>query len=143
VGSGHRNDGWLRFDHDRSRGSRNAGDLKLQPVAIGWIFTVQALGVIAGAIVLGPLADRIGRKQMLVAATLIFGFFSSDDCVLHNLHGNRDLPLPVRRRARGSGAQRVGIRVRIRTQRIRATITTGIWLALPLGGMLSGFTASG
>src|SRR4051794_41034295 len=51
-------------------------NLKMTPVDVSWIFFLQALGVIAGAIVLGPLADRVGRKHLLIASTLIFGFFS-------------------------------------------------------------------
>jgi MFS transporter, AAHS family, 4-hydroxybenzoate transporter len=114
--------------------------LKLQPVAIGWIFTLQALGVIAGAIVLGPLADRVGRKRMLIAATAIFGFFS-----LMIAYSTTFGEIAIYRALSGIGLggavpSALAFGCEYAPQRMRATITTGIWLALPLGGMLSGFT---
>jgi AAHS family 4-hydroxybenzoate transporter-like MFS transporter len=114
--------------------------LKLQPVAIGWIFTLQALGVIAGAIVLGSLADRVGRKHMLIAATLIFGFFS-----LLIAYSTTFTEIAIYRALSGVGLggavpSALAFGCEYAPQRMRATVTTGIWLALPLGGMLSGFT---
>jgi AAHS family 4-hydroxybenzoate transporter-like MFS transporter len=103
--------------------------LKLQPVAIGWIFTLQALGVIAGAIVLGPLADRVGRKHMLIAATLIFGFFS-----LLIAYSTTFTEIAIYRALSGVGLggavpSALAFGCEYAPQRMRATVTTGIWLA--------------
>lgn len=43
----------------------------LHPADIGKLFAIGYLGAIVGALVLGPLADRIGRKPMLIAALLL------------------------------------------------------------------------
>lgn len=43
----------------------------LHPADIGKLFAIGYLGAIVGAVVMGPLADRIGRKPMLVFALLL------------------------------------------------------------------------
>src|SRR5947208_882471 len=39
-------------------------DLKLQPSQLGVIFSASSWGFLAGALVLGPCADRWGRKNL-------------------------------------------------------------------------------
>lgn len=52
-----------------------ARQLSVQPVMLGLMFSVGALGVAAGAIVGGALADRVGPKRMLALFTFCFGVF--------------------------------------------------------------------
>lgn len=40
------------------------------------VMTAQAFGMLAGAIIMPPLADRIGRKPVLALCLLVFGSFS-------------------------------------------------------------------
>src|SRR5215831_16379924 len=46
------------------------------PGQLGFFFSAANLGVIMGAVGGGRLADRIGRKPVLVASLLVFGLFS-------------------------------------------------------------------
>lgn len=48
-----------------------ARDWGLAPTDIGKIFAIGYLGAILGAVSMGPLADRLGRKPMLLAALLL------------------------------------------------------------------------
>src|SRR5579863_5636058 len=50
--------------------------LKLEPATLGIIITAGQVGVIVGAVFLAPLADRLGRKRLMIASCLIFGVFS-------------------------------------------------------------------
>ena len=43
---------------------------------LGPVFAAAPLGMIFGGLLMGPLADRIGRRRLVIAATLTFGFFS-------------------------------------------------------------------
>ena len=50
--------------------------LHLPPNALGPVFSAALLGGALGALGFGPLADRLGRKRFMVAATIIFAVFS-------------------------------------------------------------------
>src|ERR1700722_4257673 len=41
--------------------------------ALGPVFSAGLFGLMIGALLLGPLADRIGRKKIIVLSTLAFG----------------------------------------------------------------------
>ncbi len=49
---------------------------KLTPGAISWLISAGFLGQLIGALIGGALAERIGRRPMIVAAVLWFGLFS-------------------------------------------------------------------
>lgn len=48
----------------------------LDPKMLGWVFSVGIIGLLPGAFFGGWVADRIGRKKILVGAVLLFGMFS-------------------------------------------------------------------
>ncbi|WP_404338331.1 MFS transporter [Sphingomonas sp. MMS12-HWE2-04] len=50
--------------------------LGLQPQQIGWIFGAAGIGLLLGALIGGRLADRIGRRPVLVLSLLVLGVFS-------------------------------------------------------------------
>lgn len=55
---------------------RMAPDLGLTPGQAGWVFAASPLGLFFGALLAGPVADRIGRKPVLIAAVVVYGAFS-------------------------------------------------------------------
>src|SRR5882724_4432421 len=46
------------------------------PPDLKQLLTVGFFGLAAGALFAGPLADRVGRKWILIGALIIFGMFS-------------------------------------------------------------------
>lgn len=53
-----------------------AATFGLSPAALGWIFSAGLIGLLPGAVFGGWLADRFGRKSVLIAAVMLFGLFS-------------------------------------------------------------------
>ncbi|GKV68314.1 putative niacin/nicotinamide transporter NaiP [Sporosarcina sp. NCCP-2716] len=53
-----------------------AVEWNLTPAAIGWVGSVNSLGMMAGAILFGLLADRIGRKQVFMMTLVLFSLAS-------------------------------------------------------------------
>ena len=43
---------------------------------LGPVFSASLIGLMVGAVLLAPLADRVGRRPILIASTIVFGAFS-------------------------------------------------------------------
>jgi MFS transporter, AAHS family, 4-hydroxybenzoate transporter len=54
--------------------------------ALGPIFGAGLLGMLVGSLSLGVLADRIGRRPVLIGATLIYGLFMLGTAFTHSVH---------------------------------------------------------
>jgi len=53
-----------------------ADTLHIAPNLFGTIFSAALLGLMLGAFALGPVADQIGRRRVLIGATAVFGIFT-------------------------------------------------------------------
>jgi AAHS family 3-hydroxyphenylpropionic acid transporter len=53
-----------------------AAHFQLNKAEMGWVFSSSILGLLPGAFIGGLLADRIGRKTVLIGSVLLFGVFS-------------------------------------------------------------------
>lgn len=49
---------------------------KLSPEQMGWIGSIQSIGMAVGALVFGLMADRIGRKSVFIITLLLFSIGS-------------------------------------------------------------------
>lgn len=48
----------------------------LDKLQMGWVFSAGILGLLPGALIGGWLADRLGRKRILIGSVALFGLFS-------------------------------------------------------------------
>ncbi len=55
---------------------RMAREFHLAVAQLGWAFGIGALGLLPGAAIGGRLADRVGRKRVLMMSVALFGLFS-------------------------------------------------------------------
>ena len=115
--------------------------LKLEPATLGVVITAGQVGVMLGALLLGPVADRIGRKRLMITACLIFGTFS-----LLTAFATTVPELIVLRVLAGLGTGGIvpaalAYGAEYAPKRLKATIPSWVWMSVPVGGSIAGFSA--
>jgi MFS transporter, AAHS family, 4-hydroxybenzoate transporter len=105
----------------------------------GLIFSASTLGATLGAMAFGPLADRFGRKRLLVVAVVMFGAFT-----LLTAEADTFVRLILCRLLAGIGLGGatpcfLALVSEYVPSRLRGTVVTALWAAFPLGIMVGGF----
>lgn len=113
----------------------------LDPKMMGWVFSAGIIGLLPGAFFGGWIADRIGRKKILIAAVLLFGLFSLSTAYVSSFSGlllarfmtglglGAALPNLIALCAEAVGEQRRGTAISI------------MYAGVPLGGALAAVVA--
>lgn len=115
-----------------------AAALHVAPSAMGWAISGSWVGAAVGAILLGGLADRFGRKFVLVCAVLVFGVFT----LLTPLADTLPM-LVVFRVLTGLGLGGatpcfIALASEYTPARLRGSVVSLVWAAFPLGILLGG-----
>jgi AAHS family 4-hydroxybenzoate transporter-like MFS transporter len=110
--------------------------------AFGLVFAAGTLGAMLGAMTFGPLADRFGRKRLLIVATVLFGIFT-----FLIAHAGSYSTLVLYRFLAGLGLGGatpcfLALVSEYIPQRVRGTVVSVLWASFPLGIMLGGFLNS-
>ena len=113
-----------------------ANHLKLSQAYLGPIFSSATFGMMVGALSFGSLADRFGRKRMLVVATVLFSVFTIATA-LANTFGT----LLVIRFLAGIGLGGatpcfIALASEYAPKSHRSMVVSLIWTAFPLGVVL-------
>lgn len=115
--------------------------LGLSPGEAGWAFSASLIGLMVGASVGGAVADRIGRRPVLVSSVFAFGLFSLATPlarsfetlivvrVMTGLGLGGAMPMLIALAAEQAGAAR------------KATLVAVVTAGMPLGGALAGLLA--
>lgn len=110
--------------------------------ALAPVLSAALFGLAAGALSAGPLADRFGRKRLLVVSVLIFGVA----CLASSFAGSLT-ELSVLRFVTGLGLgaampNAVTLMSEYCPDARRATLTNAMFCGFPLGASLGGFLAA-
>ncbi|MDR3762813.1 MAG: MFS transporter [Acidobacteriota bacterium] len=116
--------------------------LKVGTSGLGLAVGAGQLGPLVGAMVLGTLADKFGRKKMLLISAVIFGVFTIAIATIHNVP-----ELALYRFLSGVGLggavpNALAFGCEYAPTKKRATFTTIMWTGMPLGSVISGFVAA-
>lgn len=103
---------------------------------LGPVFGVGLLGAAIGGLMLGPLADRIGRKPMLIASALIFALFCGLTAWVTSLPELLAYRFLAGIGLGGAAPSFVALTSEYAPTRLRASSITLLWACLPLGGVL-------
>ena len=106
---------------------------------LGPVFSITLLGGVTGALLCGSLADRLGRKRVLIAATTAFGL-----CTVMTAFTETWTQLLMTRFLTGLGLGGavpcfLSLAGEYAPARRRGTLASLLWAGFPLGGMLGGF----
>jgi AAHS family 4-hydroxybenzoate transporter-like MFS transporter len=103
------------------------------------VFVAGLFGLMIGALCSGPLADRFGRKLVLLTSTLIFSVFALATALVHTIDG-----LWLMRFLTGIGVgglmpNSIALTAEYAPRRIRATVVAIMFLGFPLGAGAPGW----
>ena len=119
-----------------------ARDWNLPRAALGPVFSASLFGLMLGALALGPLADRIGRKTIVVLSTAAFGIFTLATLLAHDA-----TTLIVLRFATGLGLggampNAVAMTAEFSPHRRRATMVMTMFCGFSVGAAVGGLIAA-
>ena len=115
---------------------------QLTPAAFAPVFLSTLIGVLIGTLSSGPIADRFGRKCVVIAAALTFGSFEIATIFVEAIG-----PFITLRFLTGLGIGAlmpisVALTAEYAPQRIRTTVTAIMYLGFPMGVGVGGFIAA-
>ncbi len=119
-----------------------ARPLGIAPAQLGTLFSAALLGLILGAFGLGPVADRVGRRPLLIGATALFGAFTLSTAYAATL---QQVLLFRFLAGVGLGAAMPGfisLAVEYTPRSRRRQVVALLWTGFPLGGALVSLLAS-
>ena len=115
-----------------------ADGLGIKLAHFGPIFSSALIGATLGAASFGPLADRLGRKTLLLAAAVFIGVFT----LLTALATSVPMLVGCRVLAGlglgGATPCVIALTSEYAPARLRATLVTLMWSSFPFGGMIGG-----
>ncbi|MCY1506609.1 3-(3-hydroxy-phenyl)propionate transporter [compost metagenome] len=114
-----------------------AAAFELSKMQMGWVFSAGILGLLPGAFVGGWLADRVGRKAILMGSVALFGLFSLATTLAWNLES-----LVVARLLTGVGlgaalANLIALTSEVAGERLRGSAVSMMYCGVPLGAALA------
>jgi AAHS family 4-hydroxybenzoate transporter-like MFS transporter len=123
-------------------GSAIAAQVGIKLGELGPVFSASQLGFLVGALAFSALGDRIGRKRMLVVATVIFA-----GCTLGTATSESYAALLSWRFLTGLGLggatpNFISLASEFSRPTQRARVVTTMWAAVPFGGMVGSFTSA-
>ncbi|MBV8911849.1 MAG: MFS transporter, partial [Acetobacteraceae bacterium] len=116
--------------------------LHVEPRIFGTVFSAALLGLTLGAAVLGPAADRVGRKRILIASTITFGVFTVSTAQATSFEMLLVFRFLTGLGLGGAMPSFISLASEYVPRKRHALWITLLWAGFPLGGVIGGVLAS-
>ncbi|WP_155404328.1 MFS transporter [Rhodococcus erythropolis] len=114
----------------------------MPPGSIGWIFGALLCGTAIGSMVTGPLADRFGRRSLLIGSTLTFGIGALATVWCDTFVSFLVIRFLTGLGVGGAAALIVPLTSEYMPKRLRSTATMAMLAGLPLGSVSGGLLST-
>jgi len=110
--------------------------------ALGPVFSAGLFGLMIGALLLGPLADRIGRKRIIILSTLAFGICALATAFVHDVNALLAIRFLTGLGLGGVMPNAVAMTSEFNPRRRRATMVMIMFCGFSVGAALGGLLAA-
>ena len=110
--------------------------------ALGPVFSAGLFGLMIGALLFGPLADRIGRKKIIIFSTLAFGIGTLVTSFVNDVNTLLAIRFLTGLGLGGAMPNTIALTSEFSPHRRRATMVMGMFVGFSIGAALGGLLAA-
>src|SRR6202035_533625 len=119
-----------------------ARDLHLGRTALSPVFASGLVGLMIGALTLGPVADRFGRRLIIIASTTLFGLVSLATAMASSVNSLMILRFIGGLGLGGVMPNAIALTSEFCPRRSRGTMVMVMFCGFPIGATIGGFAAA-
>lgn len=117
----------------------------IEGAAIGasfkWVFAAGLFGLTIGALLGGPMADRIGRKSVMLASVVTFGLFTLASTAAETVPQLTLLQFLTGLGLGGAMPNTIALTAEYAPSRLRTTLITAMFVGFPIGNVVAGLVS--